>query len=107
MATSPGTFNIKVAKEGNVNMRYTVSHYPRHHTFYRCSSCGVVAPVLTWIRGNSWHGGYYACDSCVRSIARENLAILLVGGAICLLPVVALMGWILLGFVQVFVQALR
>ena len=86
---------------------YTTYHYPWQRTMYRCSRCRNVAPVLTWIRGDSWHGGYYACDTCVRSIAHENLAILLVGGAICLLPVVALVGWILLGFVQVFVQALR
>ena len=88
-------------------MRYIVSQYPRHRTLYRCSICGVVAPVLTWMPGNYWYGGYYACDACVRAVNRQRLVGMLGCAALCLLPVVALVGWIVLAFVQVFLQALR
>lgn len=88
-------------------MRYATSHYLQQQAVYRCSLCGDIAPVLTWMRGNYWYGGYYACDACVRAVDREHLLTMIGCAALCLLPVVALAGWIALGFVQAFLQALR
>ena len=86
---------------------YTTSRYPWQRTMYRCSSCGVVAPTLTWMPGNYWYGGYYACDACVRAVDRQRLLTMIGCAALCLLPVIALIGWIALAFVQAFLQALR